>query len=93
MADKIIVHPVELQEEVDLFLATTGDVGDVSNEKLKSLKEKMILDTIDTLQEIVDNFIKCIEAYVELSKKDAKEIEKLKEAWIEGDKELSKNFK
>ncbi|WP_267188580.1 hypothetical protein [Listeria welshimeri] len=42
MADKIIVHPAELQEEVDLFLATTGDVGDVSNEKLKSLKEKMI---------------------------------------------------
>ncbi|MDT0000749.1 hypothetical protein QJV15_07725 [Listeria cossartiae subsp. cayugensis] len=92
MADKIIVHPNELQVEVDSFLSTTKEVGDVSNEKLKNLKEETILATIDDLQDIVDKFTKCIESYYKLSIKDANEIETLKEAWIEGDKELSKNF-
>ncbi|EEO6566157.1 DUF5344 family protein [Listeria welshimeri] len=90
--EQIFINPEGLNDEVKEFSKTSQSINEISNSKLKDIKKDLLLESVNELEDLISEFLKCIESYIKLSEKDIAEIEKLKEAWIKGDEEIAKVF-
>ena len=85
----VYLNPEGFKGEVDSFKKSTSDLASLSVANTVEAKKHTVLNSVDELMAIVNLFSENIEQYIALSEKDVREMDSLKEKWVQKDLTLA----
>ncbi|MCM3518702.1 DUF3130 family protein [Staphylococcus xylosus] len=77
MAKEIYLDPIEFQNQLSKFENGETKIKSTSVEEIKEAKNEIILDSINKLNELVDDLTDAINIYSKMIKTDAESMDKI----------------
>ncbi|WLV24283.1 hypothetical protein QR721_11645 [Aciduricibacillus chroicocephali] len=93
MANEIFLNPDGFEAEVKSLKTAVEGVEKVKFEGVSDLGNKTILDSMSAMIAAIKLFEEMRESYTSFSKKDVKNLEAMKEAWVTKDLALAESMK
>lgn len=91
-SNEVFIDPVGLDSDISAFEDTTSDISNINATNVLEVKKKTILDSMDKMISIIEDFNQCVEEYVALSNKDVDEVKSIKEQWVMTDTKIASDI-